>query len=276
MKILMDKKNVRDLKNWFTGYVHTFKYNNPELERNIDIKREHTEKVIEEIINIGKQLGLNDNELNLAEIIALFHDIGRFEQYDRYKTFSDHKSEDHAELGIKILKRYNVLGILNEEIQNLILCSIKYHNRASLPGEETETCLFYSRLIRDADKLDIWRMVTDYYHRKDGQRNVALELELSDTPGISEEVFKALINRQTVDMKHVKNINDIKLLQAGWIYDINFKPTLHLIKERRYLEMIRKALPETTEINEIFDVIHSSFVAKNGQHLIYIPNNDLN
>ncbi len=264
MKILMDKKIVHDLKNWFTDYVHTFNYKNPELERNIDIKREHTERVIEEIINIGKQLGLNDNELNLAEIIALFHDIGRFEQYNRYKTFSDHKSEDHAELGIKILTRYNVLGILNEEIQNLILCSIRYHNRASLPGEETETCLFYSKLIRDADKLDIWRVVTSYYHRKNGRRNVALELELPDTPGISEEVYKALMNRQIVDMKNVKNVNDIKLLQAGWIYDINFKPTFECVKNRRYIETLRETLPEMTEVTDIFDIIKAYIKDQDG------------
>ncbi len=258
MKIIMDKKIVHDLEKWFTSYVMTFKYDNNELQRNIDIKREHTERVTEEIINIGKKLGLNDNELNLAEIIALFHDIGRFEQYNQYKTFSDNKSENHAELGIKILKKYNVLGILDKEIQNLILCSIRYHNRPSVPLEETEICLFYSRLIRDADKLDIWKVVTDYYHRKNGHRNVALELELPDTPGISKKVYNALMNRQFVEMKHVKNINDIKLLQAGWIYDINFEPTFYLIKERRYLEKIREVLPETTEINEIFDSIFRS------------------
>ncbi|HUX55398.1 MAG TPA: HD domain-containing protein [Bacteroidales bacterium] len=258
MKIIIDKKIVHDLRTWFTSYVKTFKYDNDELQRNIDIKREHTERVTEEIINIGKQLGFNDDELNLAEIIALFHDIGRFEQYDRYKTFSDHKSEDHAELGIKILTKYNVLDILDEEIQILILCSIRYHNQASLPDKETKTCLFYSRLIRDADKLDIWRVVTGYYHRKNGRRNVALELELPDTPGISKEVYKALMNRQSVEMKHVKNINDIKLLQAGWVYDINFKPTLDFIKERRYLEMIREALPESPEIDEIFGPIYRS------------------
>jgi len=257
MKIIMDKKIVNNLKNWFISYVKTFKYDNNESQQNIDIKREHTERVTEEIINIGKQLGLNDNELNLAEIIALFHDIGRFEQYNRYKTFSDYKSEDHAELGIKILKQYDVLGSLDENLQKVILCSIKYHNRPSLPVKETKTCLFYSRLIRDADKLDIWRVVTDYYHRRNGERNVALELELPETPGISEGVYKALMNKAIVNLKHVKNINDIKLLQAGWIYDINFKPTFESDKNRRYLEKIREVLPESKEIDQVFDIVNS-------------------
>ena len=258
MIITLSDDIVSDMKNWFASYVNTFKFDNNEFQQNIDIKREHTERVTEESINIGKQIGLNDNELNLAEIIALFHDIGRFEQYKRYNTFSDHKSEDHAGLGIKILVNYNVLGMLDKEIQKLILCSIRYHNLPSLLREETERCLFYSRLIRDADKLDIWRVVTDYYHRKNSQRNVALELELPDTPGISEEVYKALMNKQIVDMIHVKNLNDIKLLQAGWIYDINFKPTFECIKNRRYIAMIRDVLPDSPEIDEIFDSIYSS------------------
>ena len=67
------------------------------------------------------------------------------------------------------------------------------------------------------------------------------------------------MNRELVDMKHVKNINDIKLLQAGWIYDINFKPTFDLIKERRYVEKIRAVFPEMNEINEIFNSIISLF-----------------
>jgi len=258
MQLHISIEKLAELKDWFTHYVKKFNYNNPELQRNIDIKRDHTKRVMEEITNLGKELGLNGDELILAEIIALFHDIGRFEQYDQYKTFSDIKSENHAELGIKILSQYHVLDFLNEETKKLIFCAIRYHNRPSIPIEETKICLFYSRLIRDADKLDIWRVVTDYYHRKDGRLNVALELELPDSPGISKEVYKSLMNKQIVEMKHVRNLNDIKLLQAGWIYDINFAPTLVLIAERRYLEMIRKVLPDSNEINEIFDLINLS------------------
>jgi len=257
MIIVPDEKIVTELRDWFINYVNTFNDDSKELRQNIGIKREHTEKVIEEITNIGRELGLNDNELNLAEIIALFHDIGRFEQYNHYKTFSDQKSENHAELGIKILKEHNVLGGLDAGVQQLILCSIRYHNRPSLPINETDSCLFYSRLIRDADKLDIWRVVTDYYHRVNGRRNVALELELPDTHGFSKEVYDSLMKKQVVCMKYVKNINDIKLLQVGWIFDLNFKPAFERVKERRYLEMIRDVLPDSKEINGIFDVVNA-------------------
>jgi putative nucleotidyltransferase with HDIG domain len=253
----LDKEIITGLKNWFLSYVNKFTYTDSESQRNIDLKLEHTERVTREIILIGKQIGLNGNELDLAEIIALFHDIGRFEQYDKYRTFSDRKSENHAELGIKVLKKYNVLANLDKKVQGLISYSIRYHNRASLPTGKMRKYLFYLKLLRDADKLDIWKVVTDYYHRKSGDKNVTLELELPDTPGISSEVYDTLMNRKIVDMKFVRNINDIKLLQAGWIYDINFKPTLKAVRNRRYMELLRDALPKTDKISEIFNLINS-------------------
>lgn len=259
--IIIDKKIVHDLRSWFTEYVKTFKYADNNLQQNICLKEEHTRRVCKEIVSIGEQVGLDEDKLLIAEIIALFHDIGRFEQYDLYRTFSDKKSEDHAELGIKVLKKYKVLTQFDASTKDLILCSIKHHNKPKLPNLETDTCLFFSRLIRDADKLDILNILTDYYHRKDRKHNGTLELNLPDNPGISPEVYQALINRQIVDMKHVRNLNDFKLLQTGWVFDINFQPTSDRIKECRYMEMIHDVLPESKEIEEIFDIVHSALSA---------------
>ena len=66
-----------------------------------------------------------------------------------------------------------------------------------------------------------------------------------------------LINRRTVDIKYIKNLNDFKLLQARWIFDINFAPTFEMIKARHYLEMIRQALPESKKIVRIFTIIQA-------------------
>jgi hypothetical protein len=153
------------------------------------------------------------------------------------------------------LKRHEVLKGFDDSTERLILRTIECHNRASLPPEEEEPCLFFMKLLRDADKLDIWRVVTDYYHREDGRRNKTIELDLPDTPGISRTVYQDLVHKRIVNANHIKNLNDFKLLQIGWIFDINFDPTLYCIKSRRYLECIRDVLPETDEIRKIFDVI---------------------
>ena len=258
MQIKVSRESLAEIKNWFTDYVHAFKKGDPAIRDNIGLKENHTRRVCEEILELGKSLGLTEEELNLAEIIALLHDVGRFEQYARYRTFKDSKSENHAELAVKIIEEKQILKHLCNDTQDVIIYSIRHHNYPNLPEGERENLLFYSKLLRDADKLDIWKVVTDYYSRKDGKRNTALELELPDSPGYSEEVAYDLKNKKSVLMKYVRNLNDFKLLQAGWVFDINFEPSLEMVKQRRYLEKIREALPESTEIDEIFEFIHSN------------------
>jgi putative nucleotidyltransferase with HDIG domain len=257
VKIIIDKERVAELKSWFTGYVRSFKSSDKELQQNINLKVSHTKRVCTQIKNISRKLGLSEDESALAEIIALLHDIGRFEQITRYKTYNDSISEDHAELGIKILQEHALLNRFENSTQDVIRCSIKNHNKKSLPVYENEKCLFFTKLLRDADKLDILKVVTSYYLGKNRKENGMVILNLADTPGISTEVYEALINKKTVDIKLVRNLNDFKLLQAGWIYDINFQPSLDIIRESQFIEMIREVLPESKEINEIFDVINS-------------------
>lgn len=257
MKIILDKKDVNDFRIWFTRYVQTFKTDYPELLQNLDLKEGHTKRVVKEIIKIGEQLGLNEAELNMAETVALFHDIGRFEQYARYRTFSDNLSVDHADLGIQILELNHIFDKTDQYTKELIICAIRSHNKPFLPVNESGQCLYYTKILRDADKLDIWRMVTGYYNKKNGKRNDTLILDLPDTPGFSEEVYNDLLNESIVNLKHVRNLNDLKLLQLGWIYDVNFKPTAEYIIKHRFLEKIRDVLPDSREISEIFEQITS-------------------
>lgn len=255
VKISINEQDVQYFNDWFFHYVQTFKQGDKKVQENIILKENHTMQVCKEIYNIGKHIELNNDELRLSMVIALFHDIGRFEQYARFKTFVDKKSVNHAELGVKILKDNKVLNRLDESMQSLILRTILYHNRASLPEKETDTCLFYTKLIRDADKLDIWRIVTDYYKQKNGKKNVALELELPNTSGISEEVYQDLTNMKIVDIRHVKNLNDFKLLQMGWVFDINFDATFQCIQSRHYIEMIGDVLPKSKDIQNVIKII---------------------
>jgi hypothetical protein len=254
---MIDQDTFRKLKAWFSRYVKSFQSKNPEHQRNIDLKEDHTQRVCDEIREIGNSLALNEEELRLAVTIALLHDIGRFEQYDRYRTFSDSRSEDHAALGIKILSDNGVLNGLDPSTRELIFCAISHHNRAKLPEGLTEKCLFFTKLLRDADKLDIWRVVTDYYQRKNEPRNPALELELPDSSEISDKICADLMAEKSADVKHAKTLNDFKLIQMGLTYDVNFHRTYELIQERRYLEIIRDALPHSEKIRKVYSVLRS-------------------
>ena len=107
------------------------------------------------------------------------------------------------------------------------------------------------KLLRDADKLDIWRIIINYYYKEqDGNSHSILELGLPDTPGYSTTVLNDLYNGQTSSSNTIRNLNDFKLLQIGWVYGINFYPTFQEIKKRNYIEKISSTLTETQALKK--------------------------
>jgi len=262
MELKMKKEMFR---NWFDQYVSGFTAGGdaaPDVVKNIRLKKDHSERVVKELLWIAQQLGLDDEDRDLAAIMGLFHDIGRFAQYAQYRTFVDHKSENHAALGVKILRQHQVLDSLPADRADLICRVISYHNRAALPGHETRDCLFFARLLRDADKLDIWRVLIDHYRHRHQDHNPAVELGLPDTPGISDLVYDHVVHEKIVEARHVKNLNDFKLLQIGWVFDINFAPSLQQVKDRRYVEAICRTLPSSDRLTQIEQVVTAWFDKK--------------
>jgi hypothetical protein len=256
----MEMETLEGLSAWFSGYVQTFKTAGPKMDRNILLKMEHTIRVRREIRELGESLCLDPEEIRTAEAAALLHDVGRFPQYALYKTFSDRRSCDHAALSVRVLRDEGVLEDLDPRERDLIVKAVSYHNRASIPEEESDDgCIFFSKLLRDADKLDVWSLLLDYYHRRagEGYRNEALELDLPDGPGISEEVCRSLLAGEIVKVKDLRSQNDFKLLQASWIFDFNFRPALVAVRDRAYLERTREHLSRSEEVNRIFDLLES-------------------
>lgn len=246
------RRVLTGLKDWFAGYVGRFSSDDPVVQENMDLKRDHTLRVCEEILDIGGSLDLSDEDLCVAEICALLHDIGRFDQYRRYRTFSDYRSEDHAKLGVKIIRDENILDELEPVTAEMITWAVGHHNRAALPPGQ-ERFLFFLKLLRDADKADIWHVVTDYYENSGDKRNQTIELDLPDTKSISGPIYKALMRGELAQMRDLRTLNDFKALQIGWIYDVNFLRTFQIVRERGYLEKIRDAFtPGSLHAGEIY------------------------
>ena len=109
--------------------------------------------------------------------------------------------------------------------------------------------------MRDADKLDIFHLVTSYYRNNNSGRSAAIELDLPDNSDISEAVVENLKEGHLVSSKHLRTLNDFKLLQMGWVYDINFQPTFQMVHERGYLKAIRDSLPPSNDIDEVFSLL---------------------
>jgi len=250
----MNRDTVRRLQAFFDEYVSGF-YSQGEDQENdwaIRLKEDHSQRVKEDIIWISRQLLLPEQDTLLAGVLGLFHDIGRFSQYRTYRTFRDDLSENHAELGVKELAGAHVLNDVAMEERRIIEKGILYHNRYALPEGEDQRCLFFCKLLRDADKLDIWKVIIQYYHTdKDNHSRPAIELGLPDTPGYSESILHDLFSAKSSLSSAVKNLNDFKLLQIGWLYDINFHPTFQEINKRNYIESIVSVLPKTEDMQKV-------------------------
>jgi HD superfamily phosphohydrolase YqeK len=248
---MITKTHENNFINWFHQYIKTFHSQDLQIQCNIDLKYEHILRVRDVIIEIAISEGLADDQVRLASIMALFHDIGRFIQFTKYRTFADNKSENHASLGIKELKKNKILDILKNDDRNLILTAIANHNRKEILPETTGRALFYSKLLRDADKIDIWRVVIDYYETPKARPNKALQLDLLDTPTYSFEILQEVKNGSIIRMEDLTTLNDFKLLQAAWVFDLNYMRSFEIVKQRRYIERLFAVLPDDEPIRRL-------------------------
>jgi len=247
----MTYDDLKYFKDWFSGYCKSFYSPNAEDQKNILLKELHTSHVCKNILDLADDLSLKDNQKLLAETVALFHDIGRFPQYARYKTFKDSISVNHGLLGAETLIREKILHKLPEDEQEIVIEAVKFHNAFSVPKKENEDMLFFIRLVRDADKLDIWRVFLEYYESPTESKASAVGLGLPDIPEYSTEVFAYIYKKEIVSLATINTLNDFKLLQLSWIFDLNFKPAFLLLSDRDYIGRIIAKLPPTEEIQRL-------------------------
>jgi len=244
----MTQKDLEYFKNWFSDFTKSFYSSNEEDQKNIMLKVDHTRNVCKNIIEITNDLSLADNERRLAETIALFHDIGRFPQYARYKTFKDAASINHGLLGAKTLIQEKVLQKLTEDEQRLITRTVKFHGALVIPKALDEMTVFFLELIRDADKLDIFRVFIEFYEAPEEEKATATAHGKPDTPEYSKELLLKIYDRKIAPYSKVKNQNDFRLMKLSWIYDMHFSGTFRLLHERGYVNRLAQKLPQTDDI----------------------------
>jgi hypothetical protein len=244
----MTREDLSRFREWFSRYCASFSTGEPEHQRNISLKEEHTRRVCDNMVRITEGLSLDEETRLLAETTALFHDVGRFPQYRRYRTFLDSASVNHGLLGWSVLREEGVLEGLTEREAGLILDAVKFHNAFALPRLDHPDGVLLLRLIRDADKLDIWRVFVEYYESPPEERGSAIALGFPDEPGYSQEVLAYLREGKVAPLARARTLNDYKLLQLSWVHDLNFAPTIRLLLDRQYIPRIASVLPRTDEI----------------------------
>lgn len=219
--------DIQKAKFIFSSYVNQFDL----TDERIKLKVLHSYKVSTIAKEIALDIGLSEKDVCLAEIIGLFHDIGRFEQVKRYQTFLDSKSVDHAELGVSILQEENLLSFIDEEDRSLILKAIAYHNKYQLPSSLEPRVLMHAHIIRDADKTDIFRV-----NLMEKEEHVYLcTKEQLEQEEITTEIYEDFMNNQLILSAKRKTHLDILLSHMAFIYDYHYAYGLSLINKENYI-----------------------------------------
>lgn len=216
-------------------------------------KKTHSYHVRDNILKIAKEEKL-DVDIFIVEFIGLFHDIGRFYQYDRYETFNDDESENHGKLSIKVLEDEGIINMIDYELRKYIVDPILMHNMKDLPKLDDKKMYLYSALLRDADKLDGFRSISVYER---ANKNLAYFKNKSDEPIISDEVYNNIMNHKSVYKYNLKTILESQIVSLGYITsDINFNTTLKLIKENDYTTKMFKKMQDTPRSRYIYNFVN--------------------
>jgi hypothetical protein len=250
----MQTDQVLSLKAWFETYTRSFLTGKTPIDRPLELKIEHTTRVCDNIRQLGRSVDLTDGQLRMAETIALFHDLGRFEQYHRYRTFNDRQSVNHASLSLDVLNQTAVLDTLPPDEKATITDAIRFHNAPALPGNKPPASLVFMRLIRDADKLDIWKVFADYY-RHHRRPESAIAQHLPDLSVWEERIVNAIKEKRVAKFRDMKSLNDFKLLQLSWVFDLHFPETFLQAKKRGDLTAIARSLPDNPILGHALGII---------------------
>jgi predicted hydrolase (HD superfamily) len=240
---------IDTIKKWYDNYTGSFSSEDEETEYALRLKEQHCKRVMGEITQIARSLDLSEDEISFAAITGLLHDIGRFEQFLKYRTFLDVKSVNHAQLSVSILRKENVLSELPKEKADSILQAVELHNRAQIASDSPDLC----KMVRDADKLDIWNIVLQHFEGGGGSSTNSVELDLDSTDSISANVVEAALRGAPWEVKMMTYVNDFKLLVLSWVFDVNFTFSFRQIIERQYLPRLFNTLPQTTECRQAFE-----------------------
>lgn len=222
--------NIENAKIEFTKFAKSYDLTFPKMKR----KLEHSFRVMENARNIAKSLNLNNDEIEIATLIGLLHDIGHFEEIKEKDILKENTKIDHGDLGVEILKNDNYIRKYIEEntYDNIIIKAIKNHNKFKIEDGLSNKELLFSRITRDADKLDI------FYEGAEMFWTQAEQIEEIDNSKITDDVMKSFAKHVYFDRKHLKTKADGIIHFISLIYDINFKYGFEIIKKENYINII--------------------------------------
>lgn len=207
----------------FAAYVRAFYTGAADHDFHLDLKAEHSR----DVFGHGFMLAEGEGDFAPADrrrsllLASLYHDFGRFKQYHLHKTFSDAASVNHAHLSACEVKRLGLLDREKPRVKQVALAAILLHNRFSVPTVMDGDARAVTNAVRDADKLDIMRIMATHL-TADGEMDPVIALHAKPSARATPAILDAVWNRRPVRYTDLATTTDFKLLVCGWLYDLNY------------------------------------------------------
>jgi putative nucleotidyltransferase with HDIG domain len=273
------KINREHIKKTFQEYTDRYDSANPKIKLKID----HTYRVADLCEQIAQSLELSAAEVDLAWLSGMLHDVGRFEQLRRYNTFSDAQSIDHARFAVELLydegliadyvpeisttelvadaRTWRSMGGANEsptaqsedmplsDILQTLRIAIGEHSAYRIQKGLDERTRMFCQILRDADKVDIFRVICDTpmeevygFQTKDILRSA-----------ITPEVMQAFYEHHAVLRKLKKCPADYIVAHGSLTFELVYPESLRIAKEQGYLKQMMSFQSENPDTAEIFE-----------------------
>lgn len=226
--------NTENAKKIYKEYANNYDISN----HRIALKIAHTYRVSELSKKIATNIGENEENIEIATLIGLLHDIGRLEQLKRYDSFNDKKTINHSELGITILTENNNELLKrfcpNEQYYPMIIKAIRNHSKYEIDSDITGEELTQCRIIRDADKLDILNLF-----RYEKFETIYKVSDIKDSK-ISDKLYNEALKKRTIQGNGLIILTpmDKWIYALCFIFDINYKISFNILKEKNNVNIL--------------------------------------
>ena len=216
----------------------------------LEAKFKHTGEVCEitEKIIAG-EARFSPRDALVFRLCALFHDLSRFEQYTEYKTFLDRISFDHGDRSAALIDELGLVPELPAEDRACVIDAVRVHNKFAIPADFPSAHLTAAKMVRDADKLAILRLIIRFF--SGDYSDPTIRLDLPDTPGWTPAILETALSGKCVVYTEMKNINDFKLGLFAWSNDLNFPSSAALALDEDLFGRVRALLPESDQIDAL-------------------------
>ena len=213
--------DIERAKTEFEKYVNQYNLESPKVKRKLG----HSYRVMENAGKIAESLNLSQEEIEVAKLIGLLHDIAKFGQkYDG----------DHGDMGAQILRESNYIRkyIEDDKYDDIILKAIEKHNKFEIGDGLTNKELIFAKIIRDADKWDIFYEGAEmFWNTEEERQNISKST-------ITSEIWEEFKAKNPIDRSRIITPADGILNFIGFLFDVNFEYTKEQIRKEKYVDKI--------------------------------------